>query len=91
MTEMWERFFLRNESNFILYMTKMLLMPDSDASNIYGSYTGLVYLTPLLGGYLSDRFLGNRNSSIEIGGILMALGQFYDFLVLLLQLVLLFH
>lgn len=79
MTEMWERFsYYGMRAIFVLYMTKMLLMPDSDASNIYGSYTGLVYLTPLLGGYLSDRFLGNRRS-IEIGGILMALGQFAMF------------
>lgn len=76
MTEMWERFsYYGMRAIFILYMTKMLLLSDSDASKIYGSYTGLVYLTPLLGGYLSDRFLGNRRS-IEIGGILMALGQF---------------
>src|SRR5207245_2135001 len=50
----------------------------ADASNIYGSVTGLVYLTPLLGGYLSDRFWGNRRS-ILIGGILMAIGQFLLF------------
>ncbi len=62
-TEMWERFsYYGMRAIFILYMTKMLLMPDAEASNIYGSYTGLVYLTPLLGGYLSDRFLGNRRS-----------------------------
>lgn len=79
MTEMWERFsYYGMRAIFVLYMTKMLLMPDADASNIYGSYTGLVYLTPLLGGYLSDRFLGNRRS-IEIGGILMTLGQFTMF------------
>ncbi len=79
MTEMWERFsYYGMRAIFVLYMTKMLLMPDSEASNIYGSYTGLVYLTPLLGGYLSDRFLGNRRS-IEIGGVLMALGQFTMF------------
>lgn len=78
-TEMWERFsYYGMRAIFILYMTKMLLMPDAEASNIYGSYTGLVYLTPLLGGYLSDRFLGNRRS-IEAGGLLMALGQFAMF------------
>lgn len=56
-TEMWERFsYYGMRAIFVLYMTKMLLMPDDTASNIYGSYTGLVYLTPLLGGYLSDRF-----------------------------------
>ena len=79
MTEMWERFsYYGMRAIFVLYMTKMLLMGDAEASTIYGSYTGLVYLTPLLGGYLSDRFLGNRRS-IEIGGLLMALGQFILF------------
>ena len=79
MTEMWERFsYYGMRAIFVLYMTKMLLMGDAEASNIYGSYTGLVYLTPLLGGYLSDRFLGNRRS-IEIGGLLMAIGQFIMF------------
>lgn len=79
MTEMWERFsYYGMRAIFVLYMTKMLLMGDAEASQIYGSYTGLVYLTPLLGGYLADRFLGNRRS-IEIGGVLMALGQFIMF------------
>ncbi len=79
MTEMWERFsYYGMRAIFVLYMTKMLLMGDAEASEIYGSYTGLVYLTPLLGGYLSDRFLGNRRS-IEIGGLLMAVGQFILF------------
>ena len=59
-------------------MTKALLMDKALASNIYGSYTGLVYLTPLLGGYLSDRYWGNRKS-ILIGGLVMALGQFIMF------------
>ena len=60
-TEMWERFsYYGMRAIFILFMTKVLLMKDADASEIYGSYTGLVYLTPLLGGYLCDKFLGNR-------------------------------
>ncbi len=79
MTEMWERFsYYGMRAIFVLYMTKMLFMGDAEASEIYGSYTGLVYLTPLLGGYLADRFLGNRRS-IEIGGLLMAIGQFILF------------
>jgi POT family proton-dependent oligopeptide transporter len=79
-TEMWERFsYYGMRAIFILFMTKVLLMKDNDASEIYGSYTGLVYLTPLLGGYLCDKFLGNRRS-IVIGGLLMALGQFLMFL-----------
>ena len=78
-TEMWERFsYYGMRAIFILFMTKVLLMKDADASEIYGSYTGLVYLTPLLGGYLCDKFLGNRRS-IVIGGLLMAIGQFFMF------------
>ena len=79
-TEMWERFsYYGMRAIFILFMTKILMMKDADASQIYGSYTGLVYLTPLLGGYLCDKFLGNRRS-IVIGGLLMSLGQFFMFL-----------
>jgi len=79
-TEMWERFsYYGMRAIFILFMTKVLLLKDADASEIYGSYTGLVYLTPLLGGYLCDKFLGNRRSII-LGGLLMALGQFFMFL-----------
>jgi POT family proton-dependent oligopeptide transporter len=64
---------------FILFLTKALLLSSKDGSNIYGSFTGLVYLTPLLGGYLCDRYLGNRRS-ILIGGIMMAIGQFLLFM-----------
>ncbi|MFM7814787.1 MAG: peptide MFS transporter, partial [Flavobacteriales bacterium] len=79
-TEMWERFsYYGMRAIFMLFMVKVLLLSDKDASEIYGSYTGLVYLTPLLGGYLCDRYLGNRRSII-IGGILMAIGQFFMFL-----------
>src|SRR5215203_5062643 len=78
-TEMWERFsYYGMRAIFVLYMVKALLITKADASNIYGSFTGLVYLTPLLGGYLSDRFWGNRRS-ILYGGLLMAIGQFLMF------------
>jgi len=78
-TEMWERFsFYGCGRFFVLFMSKALLFSKAEASTTYGSYGGLVYLTPLLGGYLSDRFLGNRRS-ILIGGLLMALGQFFMF------------
>jgi POT family proton-dependent oligopeptide transporter len=77
---MWERFsYYGMRAIFMLFMVKTLMLSDKDASEIYGSYTGLVYLTPLLGGYLCDRYLGNRRSII-IGGLLMALGQFFMFL-----------
>lgn len=79
-TEMWERFsYYGMRAIFILFMTKALLIATDQASIIYGSYTGLVYLTPLLGGYLADRYWGNRKS-IFLGGIIMALGQFFMFL-----------
>lgn len=78
-TEFWERFsYYGMRAIFALYMTKMLLLDKALASNIYGSYTGLVYLTPLIGGYVADRYWGNRKS-IFVGGLLMALGQFLMF------------
>lgn len=82
-TEFWERFsYYGMRAIFFLYMTTMLFGNDqagiSQASNIYGSYTGLVYLTPLIGGYVADRYWGNRKS-IFVGGFLMALGQFLMF------------
>ncbi|MFN8165217.1 MAG: peptide MFS transporter [Bacteroidia bacterium] len=79
-TEMWERFsYYGMRAIFILYMTKALFIDKALASNIYGSFTGLVYLTPLLGGYICDKFWGNRRS-ILVGGLMMALGQFLLFL-----------
>lgn len=78
-TEMWERFsYYGMRAIFTLYMTKALFIDKADASNIYGSYTGLVYLTPLIGGYVADRYWGNRRS-IFVGGLLMAIGQFLMF------------
>ncbi|MFT4061159.1 MAG: peptide MFS transporter [Edaphocola sp.] len=79
-TEMWERFsYYGMRALFVLFMTKALLFDKELGSQIYGSYTGLVYLTPLIGGYMADRYWGNRKSII-IGGILMAIGQFLMFL-----------
>jgi POT family proton-dependent oligopeptide transporter len=79
-TEMWERFsYYGMRALFLLFLGKALLLDKETSSQIYGSYTGLVYLTPLIGGYMADRYWGNRKS-IVIGGILMALGQFSMFL-----------
>jgi POT family proton-dependent oligopeptide transporter len=73
---MWERFsYYGMRAILSLYMIESLLYSKAFTSTIYGYYTGLVYLTPLLGGYVADRFWGNRRS-IVTGGILMALGQF---------------
>ena len=78
-TEMWERFsYYGMRAIFTLYMTKALFIDKATASNIYGSFTGLVYLTPLIGGYVADRYWGNRRS-IFLGGLLMAIGQFLMF------------
>src|SRR5210317_763717 len=78
-TEMWERFsYYGMRAIFILFMTKALLMDKELASTIYGNYTGLVFLTPLIGGYVADRYWGNRKS-ILWGGLMMALGQFLLF------------
>jgi POT family proton-dependent oligopeptide transporter len=64
-TEMWERFsYYGMRAILMLYMTKALLYDKNFASGIYGNYTGLVYLTPLIGGYISDRYWGNRKSCI---------------------------
>lgn len=75
-TEFWERFsYYGMRAIFVLFMTDKLLFDKAYAANIYGSYTGLVYITPLIGGYMADRYWGNRKS-IFVGGILMAIGQF---------------
>ncbi|MGB3949177.1 MAG: peptide MFS transporter [Bacteroidia bacterium] len=79
-TEMWERFsYYGMRAIFVLFLTKALLYDKAFASDIYGSYTGLVYLTPLIGGYMADRYWGNRKSII-IGGVMMAIGQFFMFM-----------
>lgn len=75
-TEMWERFsFYGMRALLIFYMTKQLLMPQESASHIYGLYCGLIYFTPLFGGWLADRHLGQHRSVI-LGGIIMAVGHF---------------
>lgn len=74
--EMWERFsYYGMRALLVLYMMKFLLFNTEKAGNIYGLYTGLVYLTPLIGGYIADRYLGQKKCII-IGGILMMLGHF---------------
>ncbi len=74
-TEMWERFnYYGMRAILVLFMTKALLFDKVFASNLYGSYTSLVYLTPLIGGYISDRYWGNKRSIIA-GGLVMAIGE----------------
>lgn len=78
-TEMWERFnYYGMRAILVLFMTKALLFDKVFASNLYGSYTSLVYLTPLIGGYIADRYWGNKRSIIA-GGLIMAIGEFLLF------------
>lgn len=74
-TEMWERFsYYGMRAILTLYMINALIFDKAFSSSIYGYYTGLVYLTPLLGGYIADKYWGNRRS-IVVGGVMMLLGQ----------------
>ena len=75
-TEMWERFsYYGMRALLVLYLVNSLNYSESEALHIYAVYTGLVYLTPLIGGYLADRFLGTHKS-IFIGGLTMMIGHF---------------
>ena len=74
-TEMWERFnYYGMRAVLVLFMTKALLFDKAFASSLYGSYTSLVYLTPLIGGFIADKYWGNQRSIIA-GGLVMALGE----------------
>ena len=78
-TEMWERFnYYGMRAILVLFMTKALMFDKAFASSLYGGYTSLVYLTPLIGGYIADRYWGNQRSIIA-GGIVMAIGEFILF------------
>lgn len=79
-TEMWERFnYYGMRAVLVLFMTKALLFDKAFASGLYGSYTSLVYLTPLIGGFIADKYWGNHRSIIA-GGVVMALGEILLFL-----------
>ena len=80
-SEMWERFsYYGMRALLVLFLTATFAsggfeMAELDAFTIYGIFTGLVYVTPIIGGMLADKFLGQRKS-IYIGGLTMAIGQF---------------
>ncbi|MXO75312.1 MFS transporter [Altererythrobacter aerius] len=75
--EMWERFsYYGMRALLIFYLTKHWLFSDSEAGIIYGAYTALVYITPVVGGYLADRYLGQRKA-VLFGGVLLTLGHFF--------------
>ncbi|MBS0274236.1 MAG: peptide MFS transporter [Proteobacteria bacterium] len=76
LTEMWDQFsFFGMRALLVYYMTKELLISQTHSSYIYGLYSSFVYFTPLIGGVISDRWLGRRRAVI-IGGSIMALGHF---------------
>ena len=85
-TEMWERFsYYGMRAILMYYLTKTYLqgglgINSAEASIIYGNFTGLVYFTPLIGGWLADKYLGQR-LAVTIGGITMMFGQFALFLM----------
>src|SRR5437764_13363968 len=80
-SEMWERFSYYGMRGFlILYMTAPLVvggmgLDSATAAPIYGTYTSMVYLSNLPGGWIADRLLGQRRA-VLIGGILIAAGHF---------------
>ena len=74
--EMWERFsYYGMRALLVLYLVNHLKWSVGDAARLYGTYTALVYLTPLIGGWIADRFIGTRRSLV-IGGIIIASGHF---------------
>ena len=76
LTEMWENFsYYGMRSLLVYYMTKQLLIGQEKSSLIYGTYTAMAYFTPIIGGVISDRWLGKRRAVI-IGGAIMAAGHF---------------
>ena len=75
-TEMWERFgYYGMRALLTLYLTKHFLFSDNTTNGLYGGFTALVYLTPLIGGLMADRYLGSKRS-VKFGAIMMSLGYF---------------
>ncbi|MFC4253956.1 MFS transporter [Altererythrobacter xixiisoli] len=73
--EMWERFsYYGMRALLIFYLTKHWLFSDEQSGVIYGAYTALVYITPVLGGYLADRWLGQRKA-VMYGALLLTFGH----------------
>ena len=72
--ETWERFgFYGMRALLVLYLTKHFLLQDYQANGIVGGYLSLVYLTPVIGGWLADYYLGSKRS-VKWGALVMAVG-----------------
>lgn len=75
-TEAWERFgYYGMRALLTLYLTNYFLFSDHTANGLYGGFTALVYLTPLVGGLIADRYLGSKKS-VKLGAIMMSMGYF---------------
>jgi POT family proton-dependent oligopeptide transporter len=74
--EMWERFsYYGMRALLIFYLTQHWLFNDSASNIVYGAYVSLVYITPVLGGWLADRYLGQRKA-VAFGAVLLTFGHF---------------
>ncbi|VXA92796.1 MFS transporter [Luteimonas sp. 9C] len=74
--EMWERFsYYGMRALLIFYLVQHWMFSDSEASVIYGAYTALVYIAPVIGGYLADHYLGQRKA-VVFGAVLLTFGHF---------------
>jgi len=75
-TEMWERFgYYGMRAILTLYLAKHFLFSDTTTAGLYGGFTALVYLTPLIGGLIADNYLGSKRS-VKFGAIMMSVGYF---------------
>jgi POT family proton-dependent oligopeptide transporter len=75
LAEMWERFsYYGMRAILIFYLTQHFLFDPKAASGHYGSYTALVYLVPLIGGFLADKWLGTRKA-VAFGAVLLVAGH----------------
>ncbi|MFN4295473.1 MAG: peptide MFS transporter [Brevundimonas sp.] len=76
LTEMWERFsYYGMRALLVLYLTQHFLFGPAEAQGIYAAYAALVYLMPVIGGLLADKYLGSRKAVI-IGAVLLVMGHF---------------
>ena len=73
--EMWERFsYYGMRALLVFYLTKHFLFDQNAAYGLYGAYTTLVYILPVIGGVLADRYLGQRRA-VQIGALLLVAGH----------------
>ena len=76
LTEMWERFsYYGMRALLIFYLTQHFLFSDESAAGIYGAYISLVYITPVIGGIVADRYLG-PSKAVILGALLLVAGHF---------------